>query len=127
MTPDPSLPEHLAFDSKRFLEQQNNKPGVYQMFDGSGKILYVGKAKSLKNRLKSYFGKNLGGKTRSLVGKIQRIEVTVTETETEALLLEQNMIIQQKTPYDILLRDDKSYPYIYISTEDRYPRIDFHR
>ena len=123
--PDPNAP--VAFDAKRFLEQQNNKPGVYQMFDEAGKILYVGKAKSLKNRLKSYFGKQVGGKTRSLVGKINRIEVTVTETETEALLLEQNLIKQQKPPYNILLRDDKSYPYIYISTDDRYPRIDFHR
>lgn len=126
MTQDPSAPS-TTFDAKSFLEQQSNKPGVYQMFDDAGKILYVGKAKALKNRLKSYFGKQVGGKTRSLVGKIQRIEVTVTETETEALLLEQNLIKQQKPPYNILLRDDKSYPYIYISTEDRYPRIDFHR
>jgi len=116
-----------AFDSRSFLAQQNNKPGVYQMFDAAGKILYVGKAKSLKKRLASYFTKNTGGKTRSLVGKINRIEVTLTRTETEALLLEQNLIKQQKPPYNILLRDDKSYPYIYVSTEDQYPRIDFHR
>jgi len=127
MTPDNPATELSAFDSKRFLDQQNNKPGVYQMFDAAGKILYVGKAKALKKRLGSYFSKNVAGKTRSLVGKINRIEVTVTETETEALLLEQSLIKQQKPPYNILLRDDKSYPYIYISTDDPYPRIDFHR
>lgn len=127
MTVDNHSLENTAFDSKRFLSLQNNMPGVYQMFDAAGKIIYVGKAKSLKKRLSSYFTKNVGGKTRSLVEKIRRIEVTITQTETEALLLEQSLIKQQKPPYNILLRDDKSYPYIFISTEDQYPRIGFHR
>jgi len=125
--PSPDVSKASLFDAKIFLAQQKNQPGVYQMFDEAGKILYVGKAKALKKRLSSYFGKVVSGKTRSLVGKIFRVEVTVTKTETEALLLEQNLIKQQKPPYNILLRDDKSYPYIYISTEEPYPRIDFHR
>jgi excinuclease ABC subunit C len=121
-----------VFDARQFLSQlagsrEGNKPGIYQMFDRSGNILYVGKAKALKKRLASYFNKNVALKTRSLVEKIHRIEVTITQTETEALLLEQNLIKQQRPPYNILLRDDKSYPYIFISTEDEYPRIDFHR
>jgi excinuclease ABC subunit C len=127
MTLDNDPLTKVNFDAKRFLSLQNNRPGVYQMLDVTGKILYVGKAKALKKRLSSYFTKNVGGKTRSLVDKIDRIEVTVTQTETEALLLEQSLIKQQKPPYNILLRDDKSYPYIFISTEDQYPRIDFHR
>ncbi len=116
------------FDAKRFLAEQTGSPGVYQMFDQSGEILYVGKAKNLKKRLSSYFQKSrLGSKTLSLVARIAHIEVTVTHTETEALLLEHNLIKQQRPPYNILLRDDKSYPYIYISTEDDYPRLAYHR
>jgi len=117
-----------AFDAKNFLAQQSGEPGVYQMYDQGENILYVGKAKNLKKRLSSYFQKtNQSLKTRSLVEKICRIDVTVTHTETEALLLEQNLIKQQRPPYNILLRDDKSYPYIFVSTEDEYPRLAFHR
>lgn len=98
------------------------------MYGEQDVILYVGKAKHLKKRLSSYFQKNNPStKTRSLVDKIERIDVTVTNTETEALLLEQNLIKQQRPPYNILFRDDKSYPYIYISSEDEYPRLAFHR
>ena len=116
-----------AFDAVTFLAQQDQRPGVYQMFDGAGNILYVGKAKSLKKRLSSYFAKTLSGKTRSLVDRIARIEVTVTATETEALLLEQNLIKQQLPPYNILLRDDKSFPYVFVSSDEPYPRLAFHR
>lgn len=115
------------FDHKAFLALLTHQPGVYQMFDAAGVLLYVGKAKSLKKRLGSYFQANLAPKTHSLVSKIARIEVTLTETETEALLLEQNLIKQHYPSYNILLRDDKSYPYVYIASEDEYPRIDFHR
>lgn len=115
------------FDSKKFLERQVHSPGVYQMYDSDGLILYVGKARSLKKRLASYFQKTLAPRTRALVDRIRRIDVTLTETETEALLLEQNLIKQQRPPYNILLRDDKSYPYIHVSIDQEYPRIEFHR
>ena len=97
------------------------------MYDDMGAILYVGKAKNLKNRINSYFHRSgLTVKTRSLVDKIDAIQVTVTATESEALILEQSLIKSQRPPYNILLRDDKSYPYIFISS-DTYPRITFHR
>src|SRR5690606_31213186 len=98
------------------------------MLDLRGDVLYVGKAKNLKNRLGSYFrGGALNAKTMALVGRIQQIQVTVTNTEAEALLLEHNLIKQYRPPYNILLRDDKSYPYIYLSTDQEYPRLGFHR
>ena len=98
------------------------------MFNHQGKILYVGKAKNLKNRLSSYFRQtDLAPKTRALVNKIHHIEVTVTPTEAEALLLEQNLIKQLRPPYNILLRDDKSYPYIVVTSSDDFPRIAMHR
>lgn len=117
-----------GFDSKAYLRQLTRRPGVYQMYDGDGKILYVGKAKDLKNRVSSYFrSSGLSPKTRALVARIRRIEVTVTGSETEALLLEQNLIKQQRPPYNILLRDDKSYPYIFISDREAFPSISFQR
>ena len=116
------------FDSKSFLSRLTGRPGVYQMFDMAGEILYVGKAKNLKKRVSSYFrSTGLSIKTQALVGKIADIEVTVTNSETEALLLEQSLIKQQRPPYNILLRDDKSYPYIFVSDKDAYPAIRFHR
>jgi excinuclease ABC subunit C len=116
------------FDSKSFLSSVTHQPGIYQMFDADGAILYVGKAKNLKSRLSSYFrGTGLSTKTQSLVTKIARIEVTITSNETDALILEHNLIKSNRPPYNILLRDDKSYPYIFISSEQQYPRIAFHR
>lgn len=98
------------------------------MYDTEGDILYVGKARNLKNRVSSYFrSTGLHVKTRALVGKIANIEITVTDSETEALLLEQNLIKDLKPPYNILLRDDKSYPYIYLSTHKDYPSLTFKR
>ena len=121
-----SSPE--PFDYERFLKTVTAKAGVYQMLDGCGEVLYVGKAKNLKNRLNSYFrGGALNAKTMALVARIQQIQVTVTNTEAEALLLEHNLIKQYRPPYNILLRDDKSYPYIYLSTDQTYPRLGFHR
>lgn len=120
------------FDYKQFLKTISTGPGIYQMFDGDEKILYVGKAKNLKNRLSSYFRDSesaksaLSIKTRMLVTKITNIQVTITESESAALILEQNLIKALKPPYNISLRDDKSYPYIIISDGD-YPRIGFHR
>lgn len=117
-----------TFDSVRFLANTTQQPGIYQMFAADGAILYVGKAKNLKARLASYFRKTgLTLKTAALVAKIRRVEVTVTASETEALILEQNLIKSNRPPYNILLRDDKSYPYIFISSGEDYPRITFHR
>ncbi len=113
------------FDHKAFLETVSHRPGVYEMLDHSGKTLYIGKAKNLKNRLASYFrASGLSTKTLALVGKIADIQLTVTHSETEALLLEQNLIKDRKPPYNILLRDDKSYPFIYISADSDFPRMD---
>ncbi|MEN9429233.1 MAG: excinuclease subunit UvrC, partial [Pseudomonadota bacterium] len=103
-------------------------PGVYRMLGEQGNVLYVGKAKSLKNRVSSYFYKNISHpKTQALVAKICDIELTITTSETEALLLEQNLIKTLKPPFNILLRDDKSYPYIAISDDKIYPRISWQR
>ncbi|WP_414689220.1 excinuclease ABC subunit UvrC [Neptuniibacter sp. UBA847] len=117
-----------VFDSKAFLKQLTTRPGVYQMYDQDEKLLYIGKAKSLKNRVSSYFRTTgLHIKTAALVAKIADIQVTVTNSETEALLLEQNLIKQYRPPYNILLRDDKSYPFIFISDKDDYPAVRFSR
>ncbi|MGP4843117.1 excinuclease ABC subunit UvrC [Marinobacter sp. 1Y8] len=117
-----------AFDSKTFLKRLTERPGVYRMLDAEGQILYVGKARNLKNRVSSYFRKSgLSTKTEALVARIAGIEITITGSETEALLLEQNLIKSIRPPYNILLRDDKSYPYIYLSSHDSYPSLTFRR
>ncbi|MDO3722077.1 excinuclease ABC subunit UvrC [Marinobacter sp. chi1] len=121
-----SLP--AEFDSAHFLKQLTERPGVYRMYDRGGDVLYVGKARNLKKRVSSYFRKSgLAPKTEALVGKIAAIEVTITGSETEALLLEQNLIKSLRPPYNILLRDDKSYPYIYLSSHSDYPSLTFRR
>ncbi len=125
---DESKQSAAGFDHTSFLKQLTQRPGIYQMIDSAGVVLYVGKAKNLKNRVSSYFrNRGLNNKTVALVSKIDHIEVTVTNSETEALLLEQNLIKQHRPHYNILLRDDKSYPYIYMSLDDEYPRLSFHR
>lgn len=117
-----------VFDSKAFLAQLTKAPGVYRMYDAKGDILYVGKAKNLKSRVTSYFLKNGHSiKTQSLVKKIANIEITITSSETEALILEQNLIKDLKPPYNILLRDDKSYPYIYLATDKPFPSLSMKR
>lgn len=116
------------FDHKSFLKNLTGKPGVYRMLDEANDVLYVGKAMNLKNRVSSYFRSTaLDSKTLALVSRICDIEVTVTASETEALLLEQSLIKELKPPYNIVFRDDKSYPYIYLSSSDEYPRLAFHR
>ncbi len=118
----------MAFDHQSFLLSLTKRPGIYQMFDAQGQVLYVGKAKNLKNRVTSYFRKSgLTAKTMALVKRIDKIDVTVTETETEALILEHNLIKQYHPAYNILMRDDKSYPYIFLSDRDLWPRLAFHR
>jgi excinuclease ABC subunit C len=118
----------MFFDPKSFLKSVTGKPGIYRMYNAEGKVLYVGKARNLKKRLQSYFrSSGLSPKTELLVSLIADIDVTVTHTEGEALLLENNLIKELRPRYNVLLRDDKSYPYIYISDKDKYPRIDLHR
>ena len=116
------------FDAKHFLDHCARKPGVYRMLNAEGEVLYVGKARNLQARVSSYFQKNLtSAKTRALVSRIADIHTTVTGSEAEALLLEQSLIKELRPPYNILLRDDKSYPYIRITTADTFPRITLHR
>jgi excinuclease ABC subunit C len=115
------------FDDKSFLKSVTSQPGVYRMYDAGGTVIYVGKAKDLKKRLTSYFRGNLASrKTEALVEAIRQIDVTVTHTETEALLLEHNYIKLYQPRYNVLLRDDKSYPYIFLSA-DAHPRLASHR
>ena len=112
----------------QFLTKLPNEPGIYRMLDKEGIVLYVGKASNLKKRVTSYFNKqNTGAKTRSLVGQIASIEISVTRSETEALLLESNLIKALRPKYNVLLRDDKSYPYIHLSDHPDFPRIESYR
>jgi len=116
-----------AFDSSAFLATCSGRPGVYRMFDEQNRLLYVGKASNLKKRLASYFRKTgLAPKTAALVARIAQVETTIVANETEALLLEQTLIKEWRPPYNILLRDDKSYPYVLLSDGD-YPRLGIHR
>lgn len=117
----------IHFDSKTFLKTLTGRPGVYRMLGAGGVVLYVGKAQNLKKRLTGYFGKASNSKVQALVEQVHGVEVTVTHTENEALILENNLIKQFKPRYNILLRDDKSYPFIFISSEDEFPRGAIHR
>lgn len=116
-----------TFDSKLFLKTVSSSPGVYRMYDEEGTVIYVGKAKDLKKRLTSYFRVNLPNvKTQALVSHIANIDVTVTHSETDALILENDYIKQYMPRYNVLLRDDKSYPYILLS-DHKHPRLAYHR
>lgn len=113
---------------KTFLANLSHHPGVYQMLSDSGEVLYVGKAKDLKKRISSYFsGRTQDLKTLNLVKHIAHIDFVITHNESEAVLLECNLIKKHRPRYNVLLRDDKSYPYILITTQHTYPRIDFYR
>ena len=115
------------FVPQAFLKTVTSQPGVYRMYDASGTVIYVGKAKDLKKRLSSYFRVQVSSrKTETLVKNIDQIDVTVTHTETEALLLEHNYIKLYQPRYNVLLRDDKSYPLIFLSA-DNHPRLTIHR
>ncbi len=115
------------FDSAEFLRHVTTLPGVYQMYAADQKLLYVGKAKNLKKRLASYFDSSeKSNKTRSMMQNIVDVKVTITQSESEALLLECNLIKEHRPKYNILMRDDKSYPYILLS-KHAYPRLDSYR
>lgn len=117
-----------AFDAKASVAILPHTPGVYRMLDADGEVLYIGKARDLRARVGSYFRKSgLSAKNAVMVQRVRHIDTIVTHTEGEALLLENNLIKEQKPRFNVLLRDDKSYPYIYLSTEDEFPRLDFHR
>ncbi len=116
------------FDADAFLASLTHRPGVYRMHAEDDSILYVGKARDLKRRVASYFGsKAHHPKTQALMSHTQRVEVTVTASEQEALLLEHNLIKQHRPRFNVVLRDDKSYPYIRLTTQQEYPRFEFHR
>ena len=117
-----------TFDIDEFLKQLPLRPGVYRMFDSAGEVIYVGKAVNLKNRVTSYFrGKSHNTKTQVMVSKVVSIEITLTHSESEALLLENTLIKRLKPPYNISLRDDKSYPYLYVSNEHDFPAMQYVR
>ncbi|MDJ0807728.1 MAG: excinuclease ABC subunit UvrC [Gammaproteobacteria bacterium] len=114
-------------DHQAFLKTLTSRPGVYRMLGKGGKVLYVGKAKNLKRRVGSYFSRSLNRRIQMMVTQIESIEVTVTHTEAEALILENHLIKSLKPKYNILLRDDKSYPYIHLSADHAYPALSFRR
>lgn len=118
----------VAFDSQRFLKSLTSAPGVYRMLDAQGKLLYVGKASNLRKRVGSYFrSSGLAPKTAAMMSQMHSVEVTITHTETEALLLENNLIKRFRPRYNVLLRDDKSYPYIRLEEGHPFPRLSFYR
>ena len=117
----------MSFNAKQFLASVSKAPGVYRMLDEQGNTLYIGKAKRLHARLSSYFRGQLNTKTQAMVRRIADIQITVTRTETEALLLEQTLIKDLRPPYNILLRDDKSYPFIFVSDRHAYPALEYKR
>lgn len=117
-----------GFDSDSFLKTLTHRPGVYRMTDKAGQVLYVGKAKDLKKRVASYFrSQGLSQRIHTMMRQVWQVEITVTHTEAEALLLENNLIKQHRPRYNVLLRDDKSYPYIRVSTDHHFPGMNFYR
>jgi excinuclease ABC subunit C len=116
------------FDHKEYIASLPRRPGVYRMHGAAHELLYVGKARSLRDRVASYFApRNVDPKVQALVAQISAIEVTVTNSETEALLLEYNLIKAHKPRFNVVLRDDKSFPYIHLYIEHDYARLEFYR
>jgi excinuclease ABC subunit C len=116
------------FDAKAFVDSLPGRPGVYRMLDAQGEILYVGKARNLKNRVGSYFQpSNVQPKVQALIAKTANMEVTITNSETEALLLEFNLIKKHRPRFNVVLRDDKSFPYLHLESAHEFPRLAFYR
>ncbi len=112
----------------RFLASLPSGPGVYQMLDAAGTTLYVGKGRNLKKRVASYFRRSgLPPKTAAMMRRVADVQVTITHTENEALILENNLIKKHRPRYNVVLRDDKSYPYIYLDDQSQWPRLSFYR
>ena len=117
----------IISDPKAYLATLSKEPGVYQIKDSHKKILYVGKARNLQKRISSYFYRHLDSKTQAMMAQAYTIQTTITCNENEALLLEASFIKQFRPRYNVLLRDDKSYPYLYLNTQQKFPRLDFYR
>jgi excinuclease ABC subunit C len=116
------------FDAKSFVDSLPARPGVYRMLDAQGEILYVGKARNLKSRVSSYFQpSNVQPKVQALVARTVHMEVTITNSDTEALLLEFNLIKKHRPRFNVVLRDDKSFPFVHLDTEHEFPRLSFYR
>jgi excinuclease ABC subunit C len=116
------------FDARGYVENLPARPGVYRMLDAHGEILYVGKARNLKSRVGSYFQpSNVHPKVQALVAKTAGMEVTITNSDTEALLLEFNLIKKHRPRFNVVLRDDKSFPYLHFETQHEFPRLTFYR
>ncbi len=117
-----------AADARSRLKHLTHRPGAYQMLDAKRRVIYVGKAKDLRRRVGSYFqGRPLDAKTMAMLKHVADVEVTVTRTEAEALMLEYTLIKRHKPRFNVVLRDDKSYPYIHVSTDHEFPRLSFYR
>ena len=127
MNTELSTPQ-LGFDAKVFVDSLPGRPGVYRMLDSGGQILYVGKARNLKSRVASYFQpSNVQPKVQALIAKTANMEVTITNSDTEALLLEYNLIKKHRPRFNVVLRDDKSFPYLHLETKHEFPRLNFYR
>ena len=126
--PEPLSAAPERFDPKVFVDSLPGRPGVYRMLDGEGQILYVGKARNLKSRVGSYFlPSNVQPKVQALIAKTVNMEVTITNSDTEALLLEYNLIKKHRPRFNVVLRDDKSFPYLHLETQHEFPRLNFYR
>jgi excinuclease ABC subunit C len=132
MSSEPAAPQHAPlparFDAKVFVDSLPGRPGVYRMLDADGQILYAGKARNLKSRVGSYFQpSNVQPKVQALIAKTANMEVTITNSDTEALLLEYNLIKKHRPRFNVVLRDDKSFPYLHLETNHEFPRLNFYR
>ncbi|HTV76915.1 MAG TPA: excinuclease ABC subunit UvrC [Steroidobacteraceae bacterium] len=118
----------MSFEAKEFVGSLPRRPGVYRMYNANRDLLYVGKARNLRDRVGTYFNpSNVSPKVHALVQQIAAIEVTITHSEVEALLLEYNLIKEHRPRFNVVLRDDKSFPYVHLRTDHEYPRLAFYR